>query len=522
MSALLSSDDLNDFITPGVACIKTVDENGGGSDRPQQQVEIEIDGTGQAIEVTKEGSATRLQKASISLADCLACSGCITSAEEVLVAQHSHKEFLNALKEHRDDKLFVASISHQTRASLAAALSISVEDTDRILIKLLVDKLGFSKVVGTGLGRKISLRQMSKGVISERFGDEFERPKLSSTCPGWVMYVEKTHPFLLPHMDRAKSPQQITGLLLKRLAAREYGVKPDQIYHLSIMPCFDKKLEAARTESDSQVDVDCVITPRELVQLLEDERIDVEALLSEAREDPKLWDMSNVYECLAPRNWLKPIDSWLNDEGSASGGYAFHYLKELANHYVTKLGVNEEFLKIQLIQGRNSDIYELELVNTESSESLGKSAVINGFRNIQNMVRKIKQPGKKVLGNARGRIANRRRQRETGKKDSVGTSVDPQKCDLIEVMACPDGCINGGGQISGPSNHISSKEWVNRVLKAYESIPLGTSIDSEELEQWVTKWLDEFTVCDSRLLKTRFRNIEPPKDTTTIALTSTW
>lgn len=514
MSALLSAEDLNDFITPGVACIKPQDE----TDKPtQQQLEIEIDISGAPLEVTKEGTATRLQKAQISLADCLACSGCITSAEEVLVAQHSHKEFLKALKEFADEKMFVASVSHQTRASLAAAFGISVEQTDRFLVKLFVDKLGFTKIVGTGLGRKISLNQMSQNIVDKKLQPDFQTPQLASVCPGWLMYAEKTQPFLLPYMDNTKSPQQITGLLLKRLTGSEFGIKPDQIYHISLMPCFDKKLESVRKESDATVDVDCVITPRELVQLLEDEKIDVDSILNEVANDST--DIRTVYAGVAPQNWLAPVESWLNDGGSASGGYAWHYLKQLGSKYVAN-GTQPDQLQIRTVEGRNSDIYELELVNTASGETLGRSAVINGFRNIQNMVRKIKQPGKKTLGNARGHIASRRRHRPA-KESSSTASIDPQKCDLIEVMACPDGCINGGGQIAAPAGHESAKKWVSTVLQLYNSIPVA-EVPDDQLEQWVSTWLTNYNVCSSRLLKATFHQIEQPKDTQTIALTSTW
>ncbi|QPG76159.1 hypothetical protein FOA43_003545 [Brettanomyces nanus] len=523
MSAILSADDLNDFITPGVACIKPTDEQNRG-DRPNQELEIEIDGSGQPMEVTKEGNTTRLQKAQISLADCLACSGCITSAEEVLMAQHSHKEFLNALKEHKDDMIFVASISHQTRASLANALGISWEYVDKLLIKLFTERLGFAKIVGTGLGRKISLKQMSQSIIERKYGSEaLNKPVLSSICPGWVMYVEKTHPFLLPYMDRTKSPQQITGLLLKRLTAAEYDIRPTQVYHLAIMPCFDKKLEAARPESDEQMDVDCVITPRELVQMLQEEEIDVDSLLLSVQNDADYCDVKVLYEHFAPKNWLGPTESWYNDEGSPSGGYAFHYLNEVVKYAVGNLGAKVESLEIRSVGGRNPDIYELELVNNDTGESIATSAVVNGFRNIQNMVRKIKKPSGESIGNVRGRMAHRKRRGDASNKKTANTvSIDPLKCDLIEVMACPNGCINGGGQISGPSDRYSAKQWIQKATDIYNSIPLSIEPDSAEMEQWITAWLEKFTVCNSRLLKTTFRKIEQPKDTATIALTSTW
>lgn len=522
MSALLSADDLNDFITPSVACIKT------DNDKPQnnsgQEFEVEIDSTGQAIEVSDKGETTKLQKAQISLADCLACAGCITSSEEVLMSQHSHKEFLKALNEFKGVKIFVVSVSTQARASLANAFNISIKQVDAILIQLFIIRLGFSKIVGTELGRKIALKQLSQAVLQKReaSGGKLTLPRLSSICPGWVMYVEKTHPLLLPLLETTKSPQQITGTILKRMTAKEYKVRPENVYHLSIMPCFDRKLEAARPENDEQIDVDCVITPKEVVRMMDDEGITMESLMKSVQNanESNLQDAYNKY---APKGWLKPIESWLSNEGSASGGYALHYLRELGVEYV-KNGGSSEQLELKTIPGRNSDIYEYELNNKLTGECLGRSGVVNGFRNIQNMVRKIKENRQGKTGQTNGRIALRRR-RQHGKVHRINRSsagVNVLKCDLIEVMACPSGCINGGGLIDGPSDHKSTKIWVQNVLDKYRTIPICDDLDDSELEQWITSWLDKYTVCRTRLLETKFKEIEKPKDEATIALTTTW
>lgn len=115
MTSLLSADDLNDFIKPSVACIKPVEE------KQRDHVELEIE----EVEIEANGevkkSGRKLERAQISLTDCLACSGCITSSEEVLVAQHSYKEFINFWNENKDFE-YVLSLSQQVRASLSNAL----------------------------------------------------------------------------------------------------------------------------------------------------------------------------------------------------------------------------------------------------------------------------------------------------------------------------------------------------------------------------------------------------------------
>ena len=138
-SAILSADDLNDFISPGVACIKPIET-------------LPKDNASNPYEVTTEDKAQAQNPApaSISLTDCLACSGCVTSAEAVLVSLQSHNEVLNTLDAHpsldvrsrlsnpqycppSDAKVFVASVSPQVRASLAATYGISERRAGHII-----------------------------------------------------------------------------------------------------------------------------------------------------------------------------------------------------------------------------------------------------------------------------------------------------------------------------------------------------------------------------------------------------
>ena len=84
-------------------------------------------------------------------------------------------------------------------------------------------------------------------------------------CSGWVCYAEKTHgAYIIPHISTVRSPQQVMGVLVKKYFASVIGRSPDQIYHVAVMPCFDKKLESSRTQflnvDDNVRDVDCVIT----------------------------------------------------------------------------------------------------------------------------------------------------------------------------------------------------------------------------------------------------------------------
>lgn len=122
-------------------------------------------------------------------------------------------------------------------------------------------------VFDTTFAREFSLIESQKEFV-DRFKKAGDRklPILSSACPGWICYAEKTHgSFIIPYISQVKSPQQIMGTLVKDFVCRKvYDITPDKIYHVCIMPCYDKKLESMRTEFYNELyqtrDVDCVLS----------------------------------------------------------------------------------------------------------------------------------------------------------------------------------------------------------------------------------------------------------------------
>lgn len=208
--------------------------------------------------------------------DCLACSGCITSAEGVLITQQSQEEVLKVLKENHNlkssestvdqAKLVVFSVSQQPIVSLAQRYGLSVENAAEHFCGYL-RQLGADYVLTTKVADDLALLE-SRNEFIERFRDNLPDkpfPMLSSSCPGWVCYAEKTHGnFILPYIATTRSPQQIMGVLIKQWLAKKLGKSSENIYHVTIMPCYDKKLEASREDFFDEVvnsrDVDCVIT----------------------------------------------------------------------------------------------------------------------------------------------------------------------------------------------------------------------------------------------------------------------
>jgi iron only hydrogenase large subunit-like protein len=131
--------------------------------------------------------------------------------------------------------------------------------------------LGVDHVFDIDYARDLTLLQSGKDFL-DRLRQSDRTTVLASSCPGWVCYAEKTHPAVLPMLDRTKSPQQVMGSIVKNYFATKMGLTPDQVYHVSVMPCYDKKLEASRQDFYDDVyntrDVDLVLSTIEVEKLI--------------------------------------------------------------------------------------------------------------------------------------------------------------------------------------------------------------------------------------------------------------
>ena len=471
----------------------------------------------------------------------------MTSAEAVLVQLQSHNEVLSTLDtfqslnapwlaqngtnglanghthtngcngHHAEGKLFVASVSPQARASLAAVFNVSEAEAGNMITQLLSGPSGlkagghqgsaFTWVIDTNVVREACLVAAADEVATALSPETAKTPAkpgtegaidttpkgpiLTSACPGWICYAEKTHPYVLPHLSRLKSPQALTGTLLKSVLSQRYGIAPSQIWHLAIMPCFDKKLEASRSEltsaawlpdhdsADPVRDVDCVITARELLSLASARNISFSSLPRTPLTDRVPFPDPTLDAFLFPA--AQPSRKNQSRDAGSSGGYLYHILRTYQTAHPGST--------ISVSRGRNADVVEYSL--TQGEETIIRMARFYGFRNIQNLVRRLK-PAKisRLPGGKTGAV-----RRPPGKTGPVET----KDYAYVEVMACPGGCTNGGGQVKvteveevralenrqepglieerevvkpGPKEQ---KEWLARVDEAYFS-----GSDSEE------------------------------------------
>ncbi|XVF64241.1 hypothetical protein PTKIN_Ptkin09bG0152700 [Pterospermum kingtungense] len=436
-SPTLRIGDLSDFIAPSQACVVSLKGLKATPNKPEPQVSA--------------GKSQQTDPVKISLKDCLACSGCITSAETVMLEKQSLDEFLSNINK---GKAVIVSLSPQSRASLAVHFRVPPLQVFKKLTTFL-KSLGVKAVFDTSCSRDLTLVETCNEFItrykqSQATDDEkctSALPMLSSSCPGWICYAEKQlGSYILPHISSVKSPQQSMGATIKHHICQKMGFRPEEIYHVTVMPCYDKKLEAAREDFVLQAEsndgnradegvciteVDSVLTSGEVLDLIQLKKVDFE-VLEESSLDRML---TNVDE-----------QGSLYGVSGGSGGYA-----ETVFRYAAKVLYGREIdgsLDFKIL--RNSDFRELSL--EVEGRTVLKFALCYGFQNLQNIVRKVK----------------------TGKCDYQ----------FVEVMACPSGCLNGGGQIK-PKPGQSPKE----LIKSLEAIYMENVLEADPFKNLLVKEL---------------------------------
>ncbi|KAK1832800.1 iron hydrogenase [Podospora conica] len=316
------------------------------------------------------------------------------------------------------------------------------------------------------------------------------------------------------------------GTLLKTSLSRLLGIAPDRIWHLAVMPCFDKKLEASREELTDAVwggdgkpgrgvrDVDCVITSKEILMLAESRGVDFFGLSRAADPLPPqpAFPDPTLHKFLFPTKTKKQPPA-----AGTSGGNIHYILQDVQSRHPGS--------QIQAIRGRNADVVDF-IVVAASGETVFKAARYYGFRNIQNLVRKLKpakasrMPGGKPFGSTR---------RPTGGK-AAGLDYA-----YVEVMACPGGCTNGGGQIKVDDQIIidrkglppkpgpaEQKAWLAEVDEAYFSADepdlaaeqdkgddggLIEGISPSEIRSTLTHWAGITDISLDRLVYTSYREV---------------
>lgn len=345
-----------------------------------------------AIDFTNRGFSsivTTPYNKGLNISDCILCGQCILVCPTAALREKSHlKEVSNALTDKK--KYPIVQIAPAVRASLGEEynMPLGTDVTGQLVTGL--RRLGFKKVFDTNFAADLTIMEEASELIN-RVQNGKKLPMFTSCCPGWVKYAEQNTPEILEHISTCKSPHEMEGAVLKTYYAKKMGIDPKDVYVVSIMPCTVKKYESVRAElkEETMPDVDAVLTTRELVRFFKIAGIDFEDL---------------------------PQDQFDNPLGESTGAAAI---------FGTSGGVMEAALRTAYFKLSGKELDELEFESVRGDSAVKEAsininglqlniAVVNGIGNVKPVIDEI------IAGKS--------------------------KYHFIEVMACPGGCINGGGQ----------------------------------------------------------------------------
>ena len=345
-----------------------------------------------AIDVANRGfnsCVSTVDNLSLNDVNCTNCGQCIMSCPTgALREKDNTRDVWNLIKD--EDKYVVVQTAPAVRAALGEefGLPIGTNVTGKMVTAL--RRIGFDKVFDTNTGADFTIMEEANELI-ERLSNGGTLPMITSCSPGWVKYIEMNYPDQLAHVSSCKSPHQMFGALIKSYYAEKIGVAPENIAVISVMPCIAKKFEANREQMNVNgiKDVDYVITTRELARMIKQAGLDFINLEDSIFDDPM---------------------------GEATGAAAI---------FGTTGGVMEAALRTayEKITGETLKNVNFEAVRGE--EGIKRATVKIGDKEVKAVVAH-------GLGNAQ----------------IVMDEIKSGKADyqFVEIMACPGGCIMGGGQ----------------------------------------------------------------------------
>ena len=282
-------------------------------------------------------------------------------------------------------------------------------------------RLGFERVFDTDFGADLTIVEEAHEFLT-RLKDG-PLPMITSCSPGWISFLEKFYPELIPHASTCRSPMMMLSVLAKTYYAEQAGIDPKNIFMVAVMPCVAKKFEARRPEhftSDGTPYTDAVLTTRELIWMI---------------------------KCYGIQFANLPLGEFDNPLGTASGA---------GDIFGTTGGVMEATLRAasELVTGRPAD--RLDFTEVRAVEGLRETYVAIGEHNIHIGVANGLTNAKILL-------------------DKVKSGKEPFH--IIEVMACPGGCIGGGGQPYPPEGvKVLDPDLLRRRAGALYSIDAGKKL----------------------------------------------
>lgn len=381
----------------------------------------------------------------LSEAGCVGCGQCVKACPTgALRAKPAVEPAWDELQE--GDKLMIAQVAPAVNVALGDSFGLPAGSNVSGKIAAALRRLGFDRVYDTAFAADLTVLEEGQEFLARlRSGERL--PQFTSCCPAWVRFAEQYFPQLCDNLSSCRSPQQMLGALAKERLIKETGLSRDKLCLISIMPCTAKKSEAARPElgHDGQPDVDMVLTTRELTDMIKFHGLDLNAL------EPEEYD--------APFG-----------EKTGAGvifGYSGGVTEAVVRYAASVLG--EENLVIT----EGPSAHGVKTLECEIAGRPVRIGIVSGLRNTRELIERM--------------------------------ADGSEHYDLVEVMACPGGCVNGGGQ---PFAHTMADSTLPRTegLRRFDcELEKASSEQNAALAQVYKEELSDHETVH-RLLHTTYNN----------------
>ena len=341
-----------------------------------------------AISVTERGFNSRISTAcdaSLNNVNCTLCGQCIEACPVgALKEKDSTKEVWRKLRD--PETYVVVQTAPAVRVAIGEEFGMPIGTNAEGKMVTALRKIGFDKVFDTNTGADLTIVEEATEFL-ERVKNGGTLPMITSCCPAWVKYAEMYYPELTDHLSSCKSPHEMFGAIIKSYYAEKNNIDPKKIFVVSVMPCIAKKFERQREEMVE--DVDAVITTRELARMIKQANINFVDLEDTEFDDPM---------------------------GEATGAAVI---------FGTTGGVMEAALRTAADVLTGEDIKEINYEDVRGQQGIKRATINIDGKEIKIVVASSLKNANKIMEEIK-----------SGKADYQ----------FVEIMACPGGCVNGGGQ----------------------------------------------------------------------------
>ena len=375
---------------------------------------------------------------SIAETTCPSCGQCITACPVGAIREKDDTDRVWAALEN-DELHVVVQTAPSVRAGLGETFNLPVGTRVTGKMVAALKRLGFDKVFDTDTAADLTIMEEGTELIN-RIKNGGKLPLITSCCPAWIKFAEHSLAPLLDNLSTCKSPHEMFGAMLKSYYAEKMGIDPAKLFVVSVMPCTAKKFEAQRPElaATGYPDVDVVLTTRELSRMIKQAGINFSEL-SEGQFDDPMGEASGAGVIFG-----------------ATGGVMEAALRTVADILNGNSSNNLEYETVRGIPG-------VKEATIEVGEMKLKAAVAHGAANIRSLLQKV------ASGEA--------------------------QYHFIEIMLCPGGCVNGGGQPIQPSQVRNCMDLrTERAKVLYEedrSLPIRKSHENPAVKAMYDEFLEK-------------------------------